>query len=204
VGSHPDQIQRTPGISSGRRSGIPILPKVKQFVWRFVHNSLPVKKNIQRRLGPIDILCPVCKRFDEDGGHCFLKCKPMRRCWLELGLNFLREELLELRSSREMVTKIISLEEKTFILVLNLLWKWWSTRNAVNAGEKMLATSNIAYAVRQITNEGSRKTKLCAGTAVPMRQRWSRFRHELGCTGVGGLGLPGPYLCTKLGCSRAC
>jgi hypothetical protein len=44
-----------------------------------------------------------------------------------------------------MVTKIISLEEKTFILVLNLLWKWWSTRNAVNAGEKMLATSNIAY-----------------------------------------------------------
>jgi hypothetical protein len=173
---------------------LPILPKVNQFVWRLVHNSLPVKKNIQRRLGPIDTLCPVYKRFDEDGGHCFLKCKLMRRCWLELGPNFLREELLELRSSREMVTKIISLEEKTCILVLNLLWKWCSTSNAVNAGEKMLATSNITCAVRQITNEGSRKTKLCAGTAVPMRQRWTPPPQDLlkinvdedGCLGLCG------------------
>ena len=98
-----------------------IQPKVRQFVWRLVHNSLPVKKNIQRRLGLIDTLCPVCKRFDEDGGHCFLKCKPMRRCWLELGLSYLREELIELRSSREVVIKILSLEEETCIMVLNLL-----------------------------------------------------------------------------------
>ena len=82
---------------------LPIQPKVRQFVWRLVHNSLPVKKNIQGRLGLIDTLCPVCKRFDEDGGHCFLKCKHMRRCWLELGLSYLREELIELRSSREVV-----------------------------------------------------------------------------------------------------
>jgi len=26
-------------------------------------------------MGPIDTVCPVCKRFDEDGEHCFLKCK---------------------------------------------------------------------------------------------------------------------------------
>lgn len=102
---------------------LPVLPKVRQFIWRLVHNSLPLMRNIHRRIGPTDTLCLVCKRFDEDGGHCFLKCKPMRRCWLVLGVNYLREELLESRSSSEMVTKILSLEEETCIKVLCLLWK---------------------------------------------------------------------------------
>ena len=26
----------------------------------------------------LDTLCPACRRLDEDGGHCFLKCKLVR------------------------------------------------------------------------------------------------------------------------------
>ena len=99
----------------------------------------------------------------------------MRRCWLELGLSYLREELIELRSSREVVIKILSLEEETCIMVLNLLWKWWSARNAVNVGEKLLANSEIIYAVRQLTEEWKRKNELSSVTVAPRRHR----RHKI-------------------------
>lgn len=32
----------------------------------------------------IDTKCPVCDRFDEDGGHSFLKCKLAKQVWKEL------------------------------------------------------------------------------------------------------------------------
>jgi hypothetical protein len=46
-------------------------PKVKHFLWRFTHNSLPLRKNISRRGMDIDTRCPVCWRLDEDGGTVF-------------------------------------------------------------------------------------------------------------------------------------
>jgi hypothetical protein len=58
---------------------LPYLPKIKQFVWRLAHNSLPLQKNIERRGIECDTLCVSCKRLDEDGAHLFLKCKEMKR-----------------------------------------------------------------------------------------------------------------------------
>ena len=42
-------------------------PKVKQFLWGFAHNSLPLWMNIMPR--------------GMDGGHYFLKCKLVKKCW---------------------------------------------------------------------------------------------------------------------------
>jgi len=52
--------------------------KVKHFVWRFAQNSHPLRSNLIRRGMRIDPKCPVCNRFDEDGGHLFFKCKTVR------------------------------------------------------------------------------------------------------------------------------
>jgi hypothetical protein len=56
-------------------------PKIKQFLWRVGHNSLAMKLNIKRCGIDLDTRCPICWRLDEDGGHCFLKCKAARACW---------------------------------------------------------------------------------------------------------------------------
>ena len=61
-------------------------PKVQQFFWRFTHNSLPLLRSISRRGMEVDTRCPVCWRLDEDGGHCFFKCKFAKRCWRALNL----------------------------------------------------------------------------------------------------------------------
>jgi hypothetical protein len=60
------------------------LTKVKLFVWRISHNSLPHRLNLLQRgmdLGPI---FPVCNRVNEDGAHLFLKCKTAKLGWREL------------------------------------------------------------------------------------------------------------------------
>ena len=55
-------------------------PKIRHFLWRFTQNSLPLRMNIARRGMEIDTRCPVCWRLDEDGGHCFLRCKYVKEC----------------------------------------------------------------------------------------------------------------------------
>jgi hypothetical protein len=56
-------------------------PKVKQFVWHFAHNGSPLQMSIARRgVKDVDTRCPVCQRPNEDGGHCFLKCKYVKKC----------------------------------------------------------------------------------------------------------------------------
>jgi len=47
--------------------------KVKMFIWRFAHNSLPVRRNLTRRGMKLDTICPVYRRLDEDCGHMFFQ-----------------------------------------------------------------------------------------------------------------------------------
>jgi hypothetical protein len=75
------------------------LPKVRHFIWRLARNSLVVRMNICRRGVLLDTRCPVCNRFDEDGSHCFFKCKMVRRCWARLSLEPVRQTLLLKRST---------------------------------------------------------------------------------------------------------
>lgn len=48
-------------------------PKVKYFLWRMSHNTLSVKKVLQRRAVKIETVCSICNRLDDDGGHLFFK-----------------------------------------------------------------------------------------------------------------------------------
>lgn len=63
--------------------------------------------SIQKRGMQIDTRCPVCHRQNEDGGHCFLKCKLMRKCWQSLDLEECRLELVQMQSASEFVDKIM-------------------------------------------------------------------------------------------------
>ena len=115
---------------------IDCIPKVKQFIWRFAHNSLPLRMNIVRRGMEIDTRCPMCWRLDEDGGHCFLKCKLVKKCWQHLNLEDVRVHLLTL-SAKEVVrhTHILRLNRDKQQLIICLLWSWWMGRNKANVGE---------------------------------------------------------------------
>jgi ribonuclease HI len=117
--------------------------KIKVFIWQLAHNSLPVKVNIAKRGIQLDTLCPVCRRFDEDLGHLFFKCKSMRLCWQLLNLEGMRELLLSQGSVQDILDKIWGCKEDIQQKIVILLWCWWSARNKLNAGERMKSPHEV-------------------------------------------------------------
>jgi len=122
------------------------LPKVRQFLWRLAHNSLPWRMNIKRRgIKDIDTRCPMCGRLDEDGGHLFLKCKMVKQCWVALNLEQVWLKLILAVSAKDMVRDILAMDEAVQRTVIMFLWCWWDARNKANAGEKMQSTDEVVF-----------------------------------------------------------
>lgn len=55
----------------------------------------------------IDTKCRICGRFDEDGGHLFLKCKEVKGVWRELNLESIRIDLMQAVSAKAMMEKVM-------------------------------------------------------------------------------------------------
>jgi hypothetical protein len=106
-----------------------VVPKIKQFVWRLAHNSLPLKVNIKRRGIECDTLCVCCKRLDEDGAHQFLKCKEVKKAWDLLGLRELCDRMRTFSTADSMVKEILGLKDTDRALVCCFLCCWWTGRN---------------------------------------------------------------------------
>ncbi|KAJ1288003.1 hypothetical protein BS78_02G054800 [Paspalum vaginatum] len=95
----------------------------------------------------------VCGRFDEDGGHCFFKCKFVKRCWREMNLEETRLQRIELKSAYQVVQCIQNMQEEQRLATIGLLWAWWDARNKVNAGEQLRRTSEVIFRARSIRVE---------------------------------------------------
>jgi hypothetical protein len=117
--------------------------KVKMFVWRLTHNSLPVRRNLARRGIQLDALCPLYCRLDEDCGHLFFKCKRIKECWRALESEHVRVMLEGCKSGKETISLILDMEPKAQEKTLIFMWKWWSARNKTNEGQRMPTTSEI-------------------------------------------------------------
>lgn len=76
--------------------------KIKHFLWRFAHNSHPLKMNLMRRRIKLNTICPVCCRVDEDGGHLFFKCKTVKQVWRFLNLEEERVILADKESAMKL------------------------------------------------------------------------------------------------------
>lgn len=76
---------------------------------RLVHNSLPLKRKIQRRGMEIDTRCTTCFRLDEDVGRLLFKCKDAKAIW--------RGILLEDRRS------VLEVQSTSFD-VFRQIWQW--------------------------------------------------------------------------------
>lgn len=67
--------------------------KVKMFLWRLAHNSLPLRVNLRRRGVNLDTIYPLCSRLDEDGPHSFFRCKAVKACRRQINLENITLEL---------------------------------------------------------------------------------------------------------------
>jgi ribonuclease HI len=91
----------------------------------------------------------MCNRYDEDGGHLFLKCKKVKQVWRSLLLEDIRILLVQASNARVMLHMILELPLDKKLLTIILLWDWWTTRNKVNAGERERSTVETCHVIQK-------------------------------------------------------
>jgi hypothetical protein len=126
---------------------LPLPNKVLHFLWRVANYSLPLRMKLQRRGMVLDTRCPLCYRMDEDGGHCFLKCKKVKGLWSLAQLDHIRLKLLSCPDALSFCEEILKLNEEVCLRVILLLWIWWQQRNRANRGEVIRGYYDICSSI---------------------------------------------------------
>lgn len=149
-------------------------PKIKHFLWRFSHNTVAVRRVLQRRGMKLDTRCCVCNWLDEVGAHLFLKCKEVKALWRELQMEDIRVSLSEAKSSRDLMEMILKLKEKEQLTVILLLWLWWNERNTRREEGRSRALAEIAYITAFQTDRWLNKPKESVLSEIRQRKGWER------------------------------
>lgn len=84
VGKHGQKNQPNSGFWH-RLWHLKIPPKVKNFMWRAVTNTLPTCLELASRIVDLSSLCPVCHNAGETASHVLLNCSFAKRCWERCG-----------------------------------------------------------------------------------------------------------------------
>ncbi|GAA0174178.1 hypothetical protein LIER_27621 [Lithospermum erythrorhizon] len=66
-----------------------ILPLVRNFIWRGLHNSLPTEDKLVWKGMLIDRVCVLCSNSNEDLVHVLVTCPFSSRFWLTTPWNLL-------------------------------------------------------------------------------------------------------------------
>lgn len=101
-----------PDFDWKRLWALPLPSKVLHFLWRLATYSLPLRTRLKRRGMDVDTRCPVCYRFDEDGGHCFLKCKKVKNIWRMAQLEQVRLKLIQCPDPLSLLEHVFKLDEE--------------------------------------------------------------------------------------------
>lgn len=111
---------------------IKIPPKWILFVWKCLHNIIPVKIELKKRGMPIDIICSRCFQHAESLEHLFFDCPISQRIWRgsTLGLDFGVGRPLSFFSWFQGWVQQIH-DSEIVIHSIAVLWAIWMQRNSV-------------------------------------------------------------------------
>jgi hypothetical protein len=145
--------------------------KVKQFLWRFTHNSLAVRRNLSRR--GVEIENTACVML-EDGSHLFLKCKYVKRLWRELCLEDQRSAMAGKPSAKEVTAYILQLYGNLQLKVVLTMWLWWNERNGVREGERRRTPADLAFVVQKNVQDFLELHNQPTGGPSTKQTRWHK------------------------------
>nr|XP_023896924.1 uncharacterized protein LOC112008814 [Quercus suber] len=109
-----------------------VLPKIKFFAWKCMHNSVGVKACLAERGMSINMLCPLCVLEVETIAHALRDCRLVREVWFNLGvarndMEFFNEELEIWMTKNAKVTSPLHWDT----VFLFAIWILWQKRNLV-------------------------------------------------------------------------
>uniref|UniRef100_A0A8R7UTU1 Reverse transcriptase zinc-binding domain-containing protein n=1 Tax=Triticum urartu TaxID=4572 RepID=A0A8R7UTU1_TRIUA len=71
----------------GKIWGLNVPAKVKNFLWRAMHNTIPCRVTLANRHIKVSGQCPVCEIGAEDIKHLLFKCTRGKHVWEALGIH---------------------------------------------------------------------------------------------------------------------
>ncbi|KAJ4746840.1 Ribonuclease H-like superfamily protein [Rhynchospora pubera] len=114
------------------------LPRTKMFIWKLLHDAIPVKASFSKRLRTTAPPCDVCGLDADDAMHALFLCPKARQCWLASSLG-LRVDMLPQQIVPAMVFFFQQLDRQQLVLFANTLWSFWKARcKEVYEGKKIM------------------------------------------------------------------
>lgn len=133
-----------PSLSAGWIWNINTLPRIKNFIWRCVHNSIGLKGCLTRRGVGTDDLCPICQEEKESVLHALRDCLRVRTIWLHMRVRYTNQvfwrcdlqEWLKMNGSRG--SRAMYGKNQWSMLLSFAIWMIWKSRNHAMFSSKAL------------------------------------------------------------------
>ncbi|XP_078156085.1 uncharacterized protein LOC144551861 [Carex rostrata] len=107
-----------------------VVPRVRVFMWKLMHNGLPWGKVMADRLGCSDQNCQTCDSEPEDAMHWMVRCQFSRMCWFASDLG-IRTEGVTLSVQEFLLWMAKQTSDEQWTTFANCLWALWRCRNGL-------------------------------------------------------------------------
>ncbi|KAJ1399024.1 Reverse transcriptase zinc-binding domain [Sesbania bispinosa] len=108
---------------------IPSQPKQLHFIWRLMHNSLPVRANLIKRGIQCSPLCPWCLLEPETEDHLFRGCTWTKLAWNNSPLGDKIPTAVTTPIGKWIDELLSSLQQDSATLFITLCYSFWLARN---------------------------------------------------------------------------
>jgi len=136
--------------------GLAVQPKVRNFLWRAINNSIPSKSNLKWRQVILEDIYDHFKTSSKDGLHALWLCPHFSPIWnSDPSWNF-RSHMV-FHDFKELFQYVIK-EGKNLEYFATIIWMVWFRRNALRTGSKPFPIHQVIPDVRAVQAEYKRAT----------------------------------------------
>jgi hypothetical protein len=153
--------------------------KIKIFVWKAHHGTIPGMAILADRHIPVSPQCPVCSQGQEDILHLIFSCRRAKEIWHSLGLTDVINSALLDRSASIVLEGILrnqnlmqggnDITDLKELICVRAWYIWWQRREFVK-GEKIAYPTQTAFSIQAL------KLNYCGAydNAEPKKVIWNK------------------------------
>ncbi|KAL8475516.1 hypothetical protein ACS0TY_028246 [Phlomoides rotata] len=124
--------------------GLNVIPKIRVFIWRVLHDILPMSINLTCRFVDVDTLCSRCGVEVESAEHALRDCSWVHAYWSSTSFGpLLTNEQLHAWVKRS----LFSLDDERQCLLATTMWLIWSERNNWLFRKLFCSADDLGYKV---------------------------------------------------------